>query len=312
MMSTFLLGGLALFLFAIQRLSTILQSLFSDEVRELMRRYTNRVWSAILVGLVATVILDSSSAVIILTIVFVNADLLNLRRAVALVMGANIGTTVSSQIIALNIAEYLVYAIPIGLIWQFAFKDKEKKKWGLALAYLGMLFFGLFIIEESVYPLRDSETFALWMQKAGESAVWGAGIGGLVTVILQSSSATVGMAIILVKEQLISLSAGVAIMIGAELGTCADTLVATIKGSRAAIKTGIFHLVFNFCCVVLGLILFRPFMSFLHMISDQNPHFFIANAHVFFNVLGVLLFLPLIPVSVRLLNNWIPDKVDNK
>jgi phosphate:Na+ symporter len=137
----------------------------------------------------------------------------------------------------------------------------------------------------------------------------GAGVGALVTLIIQSSSATVGMVITLAKKELITLPAGIAVMLGAELGTCSDTLLATIRSDRQAIKTGLFHLFFNLICICIGLLLFKFYVQFIEMISG-NAHIEqkIATAHMIFNIAGVLLFIPFVPLIEKLLNKWLPEK----
>lgn len=138
-------------------------------------------------------------------------------------------------------------------------------------------------------------------------------MGAVVTLIIQSSSATVGMAIILFKKSLLSLGGGIAVMLGAELGTCSDTLLATIKGSRAAIKTGLFHLIFNLLSIIAGLLLFFPFMELVKYISWDAPiERAVANAHMIFNFTGVLIFAWTIPLFESLLNKVLPEKIMSK
>jgi phosphate:Na+ symporter len=164
-------------------------------------------------------------------------------------------------------------------------------------------------MENAVEPLKNEAFFLEWMKKTDNPFI-GALVGAVVTLVIQSSSATVGMSVILAKKGLLTTAGGIAIMLGAELGTCSDTLLATIKGSRAAIKTGIFHLTFNLLSIALGLLLFYPFLHLVEVISRNAPiERVIANAHVIFNVSGVLVFVWLIPVFERLLNRMLPEKI---
>jgi phosphate:Na+ symporter len=163
-------------------------------------------------------------------------------------------------------------------------------------------------MERAVEPLRDAAGFMDLMARL-ENPLKGAGIGASVTLILQSSSATVGMVITLAKKELISLSAGIAVMLGAELGTCSDTLLATLKSNRQAVKTGLFHLVFNLTSIIIGIILFPWFVSFIQYISGgAGMEQQIANAHMIFNIGGVLLFSPVVPLLSKLLNKLLPDR----
>ena len=303
-----IVAGLVLFLFAVRNLSEYLRLALGEKAKMWIQKFTSNTFSSILVGTIATTLLDSSSAVIIITIVFINSNLLGFRQAMGIVLGANIGTTVSSQIIAMDVAKYSPVFLFIGFILLMLAKSENISTIGKIILYFGVLFFGLFTMENAVEPLRDEPFFTDWMKKT-ENPLIGSSIGAFVTLIIQSSSATVGMAIILTKKGLLSVGGGIAVMLGAELGTCSDTLLATIKGTRAALKTGIFHLVFNFISIVIGLLLFVPFVAFVEAISANAPvERTIANAHMIFNIMGVLLFVWTIPLFERILNRLLPDK----
>lgn len=305
----FLLGGLILFVHAIFQLSRTMESLFTDKARILIERRTRNLFVSLLIGIVATILMDSSSAVIILAIVFINAKTLTFKNAMGIIMGANIGTTFSSQLIAMDIGKYAYIPMLIGLVLYLFAKSSAWRLKGKAVLYFGLLFFGLFIIQEAVVPLQDSGLFEKWISQIEGNPISGALIGGLITLIIQSSGATVALAIILGKQGMISLAGGIAIMLGAELGTCSDTLIATIRGSRQAIKAGLFHLFFNFSTICVGLLLFAPFVALVSGISagaELNQQ--IANAHILFNLAGVLLFLPFIQPIQRLLDHLIPEK----
>lgn len=303
-----ILGGLVLFLYAVNNLSEAIKNAVGDKARKWILRYTSNTISGILVGIVVTTLLDSSSAVIIITIVFINAKILSLRQAMGIVLGANIGTTVSSQIIAMDVGKFSPILLLIGFILWFASKSEKINNTGKIILFFGVLFFGLFTMENAIEPLKSKPFVVEWLKRT-EQPVQGSLIGALVTLIIQSSSATVGMAIILAKKGLLSLAGSVAIMIGAELGTCSDTLLATIKGSRAALKTGLFHLLFNLLSVIFGLILFAPFLQLVTIVSGESSlERAVANAHMIFNISGVLLFAPMIPLLEKYLNKLLPDR----
>lgn len=303
-----ILGGLGLFLYAISHMSDVLKELLGDRAKKLLSRFTRNVFTAIITGIIITLILDSSSAVIIMAIVLVKAKALTFRQAIGIVLGANIGTTFSSQIIALDIGKFSPVPIFVGMLLVFFSKAQWVTQTGRAIIYFGILFFGLYTMERGVEPFKDNPQFANWMLQM-ESPFTGAGTGALVTLIIQSSSATVGMVITLAKKGLISITAGIAVMLGAELGTCADTLLATIKSNRQALKTGLFHLFFNVCTILLVLLLFPFFVKFVLTISgNASLEQQVANAHMLFNTLGVLLFLPFVGATERLLNKLLPDK----
>lgn len=303
-----IIAGLVLFLFAVHNLSGTIKDVVGSRANQWIIRFTSNTFSSLVVGILITALLDSSSAVIIITIVLVNSGILNLRQAMGIVLGANIGTTISSQIIAMDVGKYSPILLLTGFILLFVSKSDKVSNLGKVILYFGVLFFGLFTMENAVEPLRDEAFFSEWMKKT-EYPVAGALIGAAVTLVIQSSSATVGMAIILSKKGLLTLAGGIAVMLGAELGTCSDTLIATIKGSRAALKTGLFHLTFNFLCIVLGLLLFEPFVSLVSSISKGAPvERAVANAHMLFNISGVLVFVWTIPFFEKLLNRILPDR----
>ena len=302
------LGGLGLFLFAINNLSDTLKELLGDKAKKWLGFFTKNVFTAILTGIVITTILDSSSAVIIMTIVLVNAGALTFRQSMGIVMGANIGTTFSSQLIALDIGQYSPIPIFLGLLFSLFSKSEKVSKTGKVVLYFGILFFGLYTMERAVEPLKDDPAFLTWMEKL-DNPLRGTAIGALVTLVIQSSSATVGMVITLAKKGLINLGGSIAVMIGAELGTCSDTLLATIRSDRQAIKTGVFHLLFNIISITIGILIFPLFTRFIEQISgNASIEQKVANAHMIFNTAGVLLFIPLVPVLEKLLNRIIPAK----
>ncbi|MEZ4685721.1 MAG: Na/Pi symporter [Bacteroidia bacterium] len=304
-----LIGGLILFLYAITRLSDVMTDVFTEKAKEAIAKSTRTLFLSILTGMVFTILLGSSSAVIILAIVFINAKALSFRQAIGIIMGANIGTTFSSQIIALDVGQYAVIPLALGLLVQAFTKNEKLDRYGEVLFFFGLLFFGLYMMEESVWPLKDSTIFTSWIKAVEGSPIQGTLIGGLITLIIQSSSATVGIAIILGKQDLLSLSGGVSIMLGAELGTCSDTLIATFRGSRQALKAGLFHLFFNLASIFLGLLAFGYLLDLIEMVSDgQGLDKKIANAHMLFNLCGVLLFLPFVGFAEKMLNRLLPDK----
>lgn len=303
-----ILAGLVLFMYAVMNLSETIQTALGDSAKHWIQRFSKNTFYALITGTVVTTLLDSSSAVIIITIIFVNAKLLTFRQAMGIVLGANIGTTISSQIIAMDVSKYSPILLAFGFVLLMISKSEKINNTGKIFLFFGVLFFGLFTMENAVEPLKDHPTFLEWLKKT-ESPVTGSLIGALVTLVIQSSSATVGIAIILSKKGLLSLAGGLAVMLGAELGTCSDTLLATIKGSRQAIKTGLFHLIFNLLSLILGLVLFDQFVALVQWISaGAHIERAVANGHMLFNIFGVLVFVWFIPLFERLLNAILPEK----
>lgn len=187
-------------------------------------------------------------------------------------------------------------------------KRKVYRNIGGIIFSFGLIFFGLFTMEEAVAPLKDSNYFISWMHSL--DTTWkGVSTGAFVTLVIQSSSATVGMVIGLASQNLISFAASVSVMLGAELGTCADTLVATIGRNRSAIRTGIFHLVFNLITITLGIIFLSGFTKLVLAISgDASISQKIANAHMLFNAMGVIIMIPFVHWMEILMKKLVPEK----
>jgi phosphate:Na+ symporter len=297
--------GLVLFLYALNSLSDGLNQVAGDKLKIFLDHFTNNVLKGILSGCLVTVLLDSSSVVIIMTIALVNSRAMTFRQAMGVVMGANIGTTVSSQIFALNVGEYAAVPIATGFILMFFTRNSFYKSLGRIIFSFGLIFFGLFTIAEAVAPLKDSNYFVSWLHSL-ESTWRGMSAGAFITLIIQSSSATMGLVIGLASQGLMSISAGIAVMLGAELGTCADTLVASIGRSKAAVKTGLFHLFFNINTILLGMFLLPYFTQLVLYVSQgASLERTIANAHMLFNVLGVLVMLPFLPLYEKFLDGLV-------
>ncbi len=303
-----LIGGVVLFLYAINKLSAHIRDWADDRMKDFIARFTRNIFTAILTGIVVTVLLKSSSAAIIITIVLVGAGLVTFRQSLGIVLGANIGTTISSQIMALDVAEYAPVALAAGFAMFLIFERPLIVRTGTVLFYFGLIFFGLLTMENAVKPLKSHQYFKE-MIASFEDPIRGAVAGAGISAVIQSSSATVALAISLAKQSLITLPAAIAVMLGAELGTCADTLLATARSNRQALKTGLFHFSFNLLTIFCGLLLFVPFVALVEFVSNGSEvKRQIANAHLMFNVLGVLGFVGLIPLVERFLNYILPDK----
>lgn len=303
-----LIGGLILFLYALNYLTSNLKSFSSGNLQYYLGKFTNNLYSGIATGTVLTIFLDSSSAVIIMTIALVKAKALTFRQTIGIVMGANIGSSFATEILALDIGKYSSILMFIGFLMSLQSYDRVQKNIGRVVLGTGLIFFGLFIIESSLEPLSASPHFHQWMQDL-DYPLAGVAVGAIVTLLTQSSAATMGMALGLGAKNLVSLSGAIAIMLGTELGTCSDTLLASIGQSRQAVKTGFFHLFFNVCCILLGMLFFRAFVHLvLYITPNEMLERQIANAFVLFNCLGVVVFLPFIPIIEVGINKLLPEK----
>lgn len=301
------LAGLVLFIYGVSQLAKGLEDVAGDRMKSLVSKFTTNRFAGVLTGAVATTLLESSSVTIIMTIAMVSAGLLTFVESLGVVLGSNIGTTIGAQLISLNINLYAPIAMLTGALLQFIGRTDNQKSLGLILLGIGLLFFGLDVIDEAMRPFRDYQPFIDLMENLGRNTVLGALVGALFTVLIQSSSATVAIVITLASSGLVSLPAGIALMLGAEVGTCADTLVATIGRGRPALRTGIFHLLFNLTSATVGIIFAAQLAQFVQSFSGESIGRQIANAQVIFNVLGVVLVIGFLPLIARALEKLIPD-----
>lgn len=312
------LAGLVLFLYGVTRMAEGLEAIAGDRAKSLISKFTTNRFAGVATGTVATTILDSSSVTIIIVIAMVSAGLLSFVESLGVVLGSNIGTTIGAQIVAFKINEYAPIAMFIGFLLIFFGKQERWKQIGLITLGVGLLFFGLEIIENAMEPFKDYKPFIKLMETLGNNTLLGAGIGALFTILVQSSSATVAIVVTLASQGLVSLPAGVALVLGAEVGTCADTLVATIGRERPAVRTGIFHLLFNIVSASVGILFASQLAGLAQWVSrlagaGDDVARQIANAQLIFNLLGVALIIGFLPLVARGLERLIPDgKNQNK
>lgn len=301
------LAGLVLFIYGVTRLSEGLEILGTEQMKNFLSKCTTNRLAGVLTGALATTLLESSSVTIIMVIAMVSASVMTFVQSLGVVLGSNIGTAVGAQIISLNIDLYVPILMLAGLLLIFIGKTNKLKTLGIILLGFGLMFYGLEAIDEAMQPFRDYEPFLNWMEKLGSNPILGVMVGAVFTIIIQSSSATVAIIITLASSGLITLPAGIAIMLGAEIGTCADTLLATIGRGSPALRTGIFHLLFNIGSAALGVIFVPQLIQLSESISGAGVGRQVANAQMLFNILGVILVIGFLPIIASLLERLIPD-----
>jgi phosphate:Na+ symporter len=307
------LAGLVLFIYGVTRLSEGLEEMGTDRMKGFLSKCTTNRFAGVLTGTIATTLLESSSVTIIMVIAMVSAGVLTFVQSLGVVLGSNIGTAVGAQIISLEIERYIPMLMFGGLLLLFVGKGHTLKNLGIILLGFGLMFYGLEAIDEAMKPFRDYQPFIDLMQTLGQNPLLGAIVGAIFTVIIQSSSATVAIVITLAGSGLISLPAGIAIMLGAEVGTCADTLVATIGRGRPALRTGVFHLLFNLVSAILGII-FAPLLVQLVLAVSGGAGVGrqVANAQIIFNLIGVVVVVAFVPIVAQLLERLIPDAAGDR
>lgn len=300
-----LIGGLTVFLYAMSRLAGILKEAAGEKSKRILARMTTNALTGVVSGIVATVILDSSSVTIILVIALIHAGALSFERSLAVILGSNVGTTISSQIYAIEVDRFAPILMVTGLILAVLWKRRGREQPAYALFFLGLLLFGLHLMGMAVRPLREQGAVEAFL-KGLEDPMMGVVAGAAGTALIQSSSAMMGIVIKLAAAGLMSLKAGVSVMLGAEIGTCLDTLLASMGRSREAVRAGVFHLAFNVISVAIGIGLAESIANVATWLPGDSVSRQIANAHVFFNTAGALLFLPFLQPAAATLCFLVP------
>jgi phosphate:Na+ symporter len=302
-----LIGGIGLFIYGIKIMSESLQAIAGDRMRQLIGSLTNTAWRGILVGTLVTGIIQSSTAVSVMTISFVNAGLMQLNQAIGVIIGANIGTTFTAQIIAFKIKDFALPILAIGVAMSFLGKSKHKHI-GNALVGFGLIFLGMQTMEASMYFLRDSKDF---FQHFSRNPLLGVLAGTLLTMVVQSSTATIGLTMTMAVQGLIPFEAAVPIIFGDNLGTTFTAILASIGTKRTAKQAAMSHVLFNIIGVTIFMSILPLFQQFILMTSDDIARQ-LANTHTFFNVFNTLLFLPFIKYFARLIEWLLPGEPESE
>lgn len=288
-----LLGGLGLFLFGIKTMGDGLEQAAGSKMKRLLEALTRNKFTAVLVGLLVTAVIQSSSATTVMVVGFVNAGLLSLSKAIGVIMGANIGTTVTSLMLSVKLNFGALFTA-VGAICQLAGNRSSFKLLGQIMMGLGILFVGMDAMTAAMEPLRDWQGFRDMMELAKNPLV-GVLAGAGVTALLQSSSASVGILQALAATGAISLQASLFILFGQNIGTCVTALLASVGANRTAKRAAVVHLLFNVIgaalFIVLALVL--PLASWIETLAGANLRLQIAFAHIIFNVVTTLLLLPI-------------------
>jgi phosphate:Na+ symporter len=318
-----LLGGLALFLFGMEQLTDGLKAVAGGGMKRVLARLTTNRFKAAFAGAFVTAVIQSSSVTTVLVVGFASAGLMTLGPSIGVIMGANIGTTVTAQIIAFKVTKYALVLVAIGFGLLFMGKSDRVRCYGAMLMGLGLIFFGMELMSTATRPLRSYEPFIDTMRSMS-NPVLGILIGAAFTSVVQSSSATTGVVIVLASQGFISLEAGIALIFGANIGTCVTALLATAGKPREAVRAGMVHVVFN----VLGVVLWLGFIGYLaqvvRWISPTAEHLEgasrlavetprqIANAHTIFNVANTLIFIWFTGPIAKLVKRLVPVREETE
>jgi phosphate:Na+ symporter len=315
-----LLGGLSLFLYGMERMSDALKNVAGEKMKDILGILsTNRIMGLI-TGAVVTAVIQSSSVTTVMLVGFVTAGLMSLSQTIGVILGADIGTTITAQIVAFKVTKYALLLVAVGFGMLFASKKEKIQQYGYMVMGLGMIFFGMGVMSGAMKPLRTYQPFIDLM--AGMSnPILGILIGAVFTALIQSSSAAMGVVIVLAMQGLITLEAGIALALGANIGTCATAGLASIGKPREAVRVATCHVLFKIVGVALMAPFIGPFAKIVVSVSPSPAEGLtgieaaasvlprqVANAHTIFNIGIAVLFLPFISQFARIVYRLVPDK----
>ncbi|MFV0466108.1 MAG: Na/Pi cotransporter family protein [Lachnospiraceae bacterium] len=304
-------GGLGLFLFGMQIMGTGLQKSAGKRLEKIIALLTKNRFMGVIVGMAVTAVIQSSSATTVMVVGFVNASIMNLTQAVGIILGANIGTTITGQIVSLSIDKIAPLAIGLGMIFYMTAKKDKQKNVAEILIGLGILFVGMEFLKDALKPLSELDAFNEIMVKLSGNPLLGVLIGLMLTFMVQSSSASIGMLIALASQGILPLAVALPILYGDNIGTCTTALISSIGASKNAKRAAIIHMVFN----LIGTIIFIVVLSrpITYLVTSWNPDDVarqIANAHTLFNFTNVIIQFPFAPLLIKIAMFLVPDKGD--
>ncbi|NFM31174.1 Na/Pi cotransporter family protein [Clostridium botulinum] len=308
-MLTGLIGGLGLFIYGMNLMGDGLQNVAGERVKVFFEKVTSNPIKGVLTGVVVTGVIQSSSATTVMVVGFVNAGLMTLTQAAGVIMGANIGTTVTGQLVAFNVTAGAPLFVGVGTAIVLFAKKKKTKEIGNIILGFGILFMGMEIMKEAMAPLGQSEAFKSLALSLSHNVFLGIVVGMGMTAIVQSSSATIGILIALSSNGVLPLSAALPILFGDNIGTCVTALLASIGASKNARKAALFHLTFNVIGTVIFAFILVPLTPFVRIITNLTPGDVgrqIANAHTMFNLINTFIQIWFIKYIVAFVNKMIP------
>ncbi|NCF62459.1 MAG: Na/Pi cotransporter family protein [Gammaproteobacteria bacterium] len=314
-----LFGGLALFLFGMDVMTQALKSAAGDYMKDILGRLTRNRFVGVGMGAFVTAIIQSSSVTTVILVGFISAGLMSMSQSVAVIIGANIGTTITAQILAFKVTKLALPIIAGGFLISLTAKGNQWKQIGMILLGLGLVFYGMGIMSGALNPLRTYDPFIQFMISM-QNPLLGAAVGALFTAVVQSSSATTGILIVMASQGLIGLESAIAIALGANIGTCITAGLASIGKPREAVRAAVVHTLFNVAGVLLWISFIPQLAELAHWMSPaaegltgmdrlaaETPRQ-IANIHTFFNVANALIFVGFTTQIARLAEWMIPDR----
>lgn len=318
-----LLGGLALFLFGIDQMTTALKAVAGDRMRGILAKLTSNRFTGALTGAFVTAIIQSSSITTVLVVGFTTAGVMSFAQSIGVIMGANIGTTITAQIVAFKVTKAAMAMIAVGFGFLFFSRRDALRQYGGIVMGLGLVFFGMSIMSDAMQPLRSYQPFLNLMTTMENPAI-GILVAAAFTALIQSSSATTAIVIVMAGQGFISLPAGIALAFGANIGTCITALLAAIGKPREAVRAAATHVLFNVAGVLIWVAFIDHLAQFVTTISPAHSNVAgaqramaeiprqIANAHTIFNIANTLIFISFTTLIARFVEWIIPDRPLNE
>ena len=318
-----LMGGLALFLFGMEQMSDALKAVAGERMKDILARLTANRWVGVATGALVTAVIQSSSVTTVLVVGFITAGFMTLTQSIGVIMGANIGSTFTAQIIAFQVNDLALLLIAAGFLPLFVTRREPWHHYGAATLGIGLIFLGMSVMSEAMAPLRGYAPFLELMRGLEQPAV-GILVGLVFTALIQSSAATTGIVIVLAGQGLINLPAGIALVLGANIGTCVTALLACIGKPREAVRAALVHLFFNVAGVLIWFELIGPLAHLVAWLSPAHPELTgverlaaeaprqIANAHSLFNIANTLLFIGFTGQFARLVIWLVPERPEEE
>ncbi|MBC2576814.1 Na/Pi cotransporter family protein [Peptostreptococcus canis] len=305
--AVYLIGGLGMFLYGMNVMGDGLQKAAGEKLKKIVGLLTTNKLRGVFVGAIVTAIIQSSSATTVMTIGFVNAGIMSLQQAVGIIMGANIGTTITAQLVSFSIEKYAPIAIGFGMFAWFFTKQKNVRNLSEILIGFGILFVGMSFMKEAASPVSQMKEVHEAMLYLSKNPILGVLAGFIITGTIQSSSASIGILIVLASQGVLPITAALPVLYGDNIGTCVTSLLSTIGASRNAKRAAIMHLSFNIIGTILFiLILNKPILAIVQQINPNNVPRQIANSHTLFNLINVIILFPFSSYIVKLADKLVP------
>ncbi len=318
-MAMSLFGGLALFLFGMEQMADALKAVAGERMKIILAKLTTNRFMGAATGAFVTAIIQSSSVTTVLVVGFITAGVMSMAQSIGVIMGANIGTTITAQIVAFKVTKAALLMVAVGFSMLFFSKQEKIKQYGGMLMGLGLVFFGMSVMSDAMKPLRSFEPF-LDLMASMENPLIGILVAAAFTGLIQSSSATTGIVIVMASQGFITLQAGIALAFGANIGTCVTAVLASIGKPREAVRAAVVHVLFNVFGVLLWIAFIPQLAEFVAWLSPAHPELSgtdrlaseaprqIANAHTIFNIANTLIFIGFTTQFARLVERLVPDK----